>query len=77
VQNKTLLDNRWGGLVYGALRSLGVFSTIDAPPRPICARALTLIWLKICQVDIVVLSYHFSDGLEFGDNRVETRSEAE
>lgn len=36
----------------------------------------TLIWLKICQVDIGVLSYHFSDGREWGDSRVETRSGA-
>lgn len=37
--NKTLLDNRWGGIVFGASRSLGVFPACDAPNRPICARA--------------------------------------
>jgi hypothetical protein len=35
-----------------------------------------LIWLKVCQEDIVVLSYHFSDGLNWRDNRVQTRSRA-
>jgi hypothetical protein len=43
--HKTLLDNRWGGFVLGASSSLEVFPVIDAPPRPICARALTLLWL--------------------------------
>jgi len=42
MANKTLLDNRWGGLVWGASSSLGVIPVFDAPPRPICARALTL-----------------------------------
>jgi len=60
--DKTLLDNRWGGLVLGASGRLEVFPASDAPSRPICARALTLIWLRFCQVDIILFSYHF-DGL--------------
>ena len=36
---------------------------------------ITLIWLMICQVDIVILSYH-CDGLYWGGNRVETRNVA-
>jgi hypothetical protein len=40
--NKSLLDNRWGSLVCGASSSLGVIPALDAPPRPICARAQTL-----------------------------------
>jgi hypothetical protein len=42
-QNKSLLDNRWGCLVFGASSSLEVFPAIDAPPRPICARAQTFV----------------------------------
>jgi uncharacterized SAM-binding protein YcdF (DUF218 family) len=39
--NKTLLDNRCGGLVLEASFSLEVFPAIGAPSRPICARAIT------------------------------------
>lgn len=47
--NKPLLDNRWGGLVLGAPRSLKALLAIGAPPRPICARALTLAKIIPCK----------------------------
>jgi len=56
--NKTVVDNR--------LPAPGRNDPPDYNPYSCCgvalpvggACSLTLIWLKICQVDIVVLSYH-------------------